>query len=553
MTHHSIIAWHPLLRPPLPDEEPPLVPVIPIKLLACRGERVSTIALISATEPADTLSVQLGDLTCGDSIIESSQARLRRVGVVHTDEVGPLCDPLYDFETVDIDKALPIHISISIPAEITPGTYTGKIVVKRKDKTVAENDIEIEVAQPIIKPVHDWDFFLNVWMNPGAVAHFHGDKLWSDEHIEHLAPYIEDLANHGQKSVVAPIVHQPWHTQTYAPYGSLVKWLKTGDEFEFDFSAFDRYVSLHKASGIDRAIHCYSIVLGPGPSDVSRIRYTDTENGKEHDLEVRIGEPEYDRVWGSFFAAFEAHLKENGLLEKTYIAFDEKPEEIMQKIFAFTDKYAPAFKVSLAANSRSELFNRAEDLSIATPFDMQGIAEQVNAERTAMEIADLLDPANTCILSRDCPDKSLSTFYVCCGPSHPNTFTFSALVESRMMAFFALQGRFNGFLRWAYNDWSEKPYQSPKFGDFPTGDAYFVYPGEYGPVSSLRWEQLLESIQDYQLAALASQNLDDPDDIVDFEQAVSVACRNPNGSSKSLGDIEIARRLLIPIASKKKG
>ena len=38
------------------------------------------------------------------------------------------------------------------------------------------------------------------------------------------------------------------------------------------------------------------------------------------------------------------------------------------------------------------------------------------------------------------------------------------------------------------------------------------------------------------------------EDIADYEHAVNIACRNADDGTKSIGDIEIARRLLIPIA-----
>ena len=118
-----------------------------------------------------------------------------------------------------------------------------------------------------------------------------------------------------------------------------------------------------------------------------------------------------------------------------------------------------------------------------------------------------------------------------------------------MLPYLAVQGGYDGLLRWSYNDWPEDPYAHPEWGDWPTGDTFLVYPGENGPVSSLRWEQLREGIQDYELAMIASANIQCPDEMVDFEQAISLACRNVDGRAKSIGDIEIARRLLIPIAA----
>lgn len=71
-----------------------------------------------------------------------------------------------------------------------------------------------------------------------------------------------------------------------------------------------------------------------------------------------------------------------------------------------------------------------------------------------------------------------------------------------MLPFLAAQGGYDGFLRWSYNDWTDDPFTSPEWSTWPTGDIFFVYPGDKGPVSSLRWEQLREGIYDYELAML---------------------------------------------------
>jgi len=58
----------------------------------------------------------------------------------------------------------------------------------------------------------------------------------------------------------------------------------------------------------------------------------------------------------------------------------------------------------------------------------------------------------------------------------------------------ALKG-YNGYLRWAFNCWVATPLQDSRFRSWSAGDTYFVYPG---PRSSIRFERLVEGIQDYE-------------------------------------------------------
>lgn len=542
--------WQPLIRPPAPGSDIPDVPAGPLKALACRNS-VASLVMLLTTDANALVQIKFTELTSNQCEIPAHSLTAKLVGAVPTPEAGTVMDVLEDFEKISLVRSCAIHITASIPKNISAGVYTGRVVVEAAGEELCCNEIEIEVADVELPDVNNWDFFVNVWMNPGTVARLHKVEVWSDKHFELLKPYVEDLASHGQKTVVAPIIFQAWGTQTRDPFPSSVIWKKRGRDYEFDFSVFGRYVELHKECGIDQAIHCYSVVQGPGHRQSYCAEYLDLETGQTRREDLPIGSEEYSLVWKQFFDAFRVYLTSKGWLEKTYIAFDEQPEEAMIPLMDMLAHHAPDFKLSLAANTRSDKFGSLDDLSLSGQFDDKGIYELAPAERKALGVADMLNADDSCAVTRACLPEMITTFYVCCGPAYPNTFCYSPLVESRMMGWFAMQGGYDGFLRWSYNDWSDNPFTHPEYAPFPTGDVHFVYPAANGPASSLRWEQLREGIQDYELALLAASKLNSAEDTVDFEQAISLACRNPDGREKAVGDIELARRLLIPIAARK--
>lgn len=53
----------------------------------------------------------------------------------------------------------------------------------------------------------------------------------------------------------------------------------------------------------------------------------------------------------------------------------------------------------------------------------------------------------------------------------------------------------DGYLRWAYNSWTKNPLVDSRFITWPAGDTYMIYPG---PLSSLRFEKLIEGAQDFE-------------------------------------------------------
>ena len=53
----------------------------------------------------------------------------------------------------------------------------------------------------------------------------------------------------------------------------------------------------------------------------------------------------------------------------------------------------------------------------------------------------------------------------------------------------------DGYLRWAYNSWTQDPIKDSRFVTWHAGDTYQVYPG---PMTSIRFEKLVEGIQDFE-------------------------------------------------------
>ena len=62
---------------------------------------------------------------------------------------------------------------------------------------------------------------------------------------------------------------------------------------------------------------------------------------------------------------------------------------------------------------------------------------------------------------------------------------------------------FTGYLRWAFNSWTEDPLKDSRFTSWPGGDTYQIYTG---PRSSIRLEKLREGIQDYEKIQIILQD-----------------------------------------------
>jgi len=214
----------------------------------------------------------------------------------------------------------------------------------------------------------------------------------------------------------------------------------------------------------------------------------------------------------------------------TQIAFDEKPADIMETAMGLVRQVAPELKIELAGNYHAEIDAGIHDYCVFYP----GTQPEISRARRAR--------------------GQVTTFYTCCGPEFPNTFSFSPLTEPRLLPWHAAAISADGYLRWAWNSWPKDPMTTPDFGPWPSGDTFMVYPGKEGPIGTLRWEAFKAGVQDFELVAAVRKKLEleaDADLQKALRQALELATRNPDGKEKDLSDLPQARAMLVRALLKK--
>jgi len=157
-----------------------------------------------------------------------------------------------------------------------------------------------------------------------------------------------------------------------------------------------------------------------------------------------------------------------------------------------------------------------------TPLDLVNFKEL--PDPTADTLSDWSKVENHPFSEEDLKDRQSrglnTTFYIYCGNAFPNQFTFSDPAESVLVAWFAEAANFDGMLRWAFNSWVENPLLDSRFRTWPAGDTYIVYPNAR---SSIRYERLLEGLQDYakiQVVKRALENKGDQANLDRLETAI---------------------------------
>jgi len=454
------------------------------KAAAWKGEKIHTQLLVASRRAIDRVQLVTADLrdTRGHKI-PANNISVGFVQYVMTDEfkggcgyrkstdfdssmVADIINTGISSEALSANTVQPVWLTIKVPATAIAGNYTGTVVVKA-DKEYVLN-IKLDVIDRQLPPPSQWKYQLDLWQHPAAIARVHNIPLWSEAHFAAMKKYYTMLAEAGQKNITASIVNEPWGHQTYDDYPGLIKWTrKKNGSWQFDYSLFDRYISFVMSCGINERINCYSMV----PWKIA-FSYYDEAMGRDTVFTDAIGTAAYNTFWTAMLKDFTKHLKEKKWFAITCIAMDERPLSAMQSVIALLKSVDANWKVALAGNYHPEIEKDIYDYCIAS-------ALQFPKE----------------VLERRKKEGKISTWYTCCTENFPNGFTFSPPDEHVWIGWYTAAAGMDGYLRWAYNSWTKDPLKDSRFTAWPAGDTYQVYPG---PLTSIRFEKMIEGIQDYE-------------------------------------------------------
>lgn len=224
------------------------------------------------------------------------------------------------------------------------------------------------------------------------------------------------------------------------------------------------------------------------------------------------GTPEYDRLFGEYLQKLEGYLKKRGWLDKGYVYWFDEPEArdypfVIQGMKRIR-KYAPAMRRLLTEQPEPELYGHVEIWCGLTPHWTKEMVEE--RKKAGEEV----------------------WWYICTGPKSPyiGLFIDHPAAVMRLWPWQSWQYGVQGILIWQTTYWTssaafprslQNPWDDPmgyvsgystpkgsrKF--WGNGDGRFLYPprrdpnSKYpplitAPISSLRWENLRDGMEDYE-------------------------------------------------------
>ena len=249
----------------------PSEPPRPIRLVGTRNGVFSGKVVVGSDEPIKGLAARAGALTSKrGGTIPASRVRVRyafpsrseeaasfRYGAVPTafdgleetppDEVpvrvrptGRYTWPLPGQPKCIYGAVAPVWVTVSVPADASPGDYTGTLTIDVGGRTWTV-PVELAVSAYALPDPKDFVTFTELVQSPESVAMHYGVPFWSEKHFRLLAKSLSLLGEVGSWTTYLPLIAKT----NMGNDESMVRWLKQPDgSFRHDFSVLERYLDL---------------------------------------------------------------------------------------------------------------------------------------------------------------------------------------------------------------------------------------------------------------------------------------------------------------------
>lgn len=385
------------------------------------------------------------------------------------------------------DRNCTIWVKIDIPKDAAPGIYPieVKLSVGVPNEEITEvicKTMSLEVI-PVAMP--EQKLIYTRWFYADCIAVTHNVEIFSEEHWRLIDQYIAAAADVGINMILVPIHTPPLDTEigTKRPCVQLVDIEKKGNQYEFSFEKFKRFINICKKNGIKyfEMAHMFSQW---GAKCAPNIQVA--ENGKIVDMfgwHVAADAPEYIDFLVQYISAVSEELRKEGISENTYFHISDEPT--LENI----DTYKHASQIIRPLIGKSKTIDALSSIA----FYEQGLVEcPVTCVTHIHEF-----------LEREIENQWT---YYCCTPQEVFTNSYMAMpsYRTRILGFLLYKYNIKGFLHWGFNFYNAfvsaypiNPYLTTSSDRrLPSGDPFVVYPSKEGCYPSIRGEVTYEAIQD---------------------------------------------------------
>ncbi len=428
------------------------------------------------------------------------RARVRRVGYVPlrhfntgiaSDELdgighipGFVPDPLFDEDSIRLpqNETHAFWISLVPKSRAAAGEYSVCLRIVPEKGKPRTHIVKVLLHDIVLKKRRDFAvthwFYIDAIMDWYRTDHFDA-RFWT------LAErYLRNMTSHGLDTLLVPVFTPP--LDGIKRPSQLLKVRTTGENrYEFDWSDVHKYIALARKCGFTRFewVHLFTQW---GATQAIRVY---EEQGEEEKLlwptETAATSEIYRAFLSQYLPELQRFLVEEKLLKKSYFHVSDEPKT------EHLESYRAAREMLRELAPWMSTLDALSNLEYAPVTDLP-----VAAIEKALDFVQQNIP---------------SWCYYCCEQRGIllNRVLDTPLPKVAMHGFLFYRWPLQGFLHWGQNYWYQMhsrklldPFTVQDGGGWPWwmyGDPFMAYPGEDGPIDSIRWEIFAESLQDYAL------------------------------------------------------
>lgn len=468
-----------------------------LHLTAARGERLSFQVGMRLEGPDEVAAVTL--TAAGPA---GAAVQVRRVGYVpvrhhntHTpieelDGVGHIPgyvpDVLWPENTTLLARGeiAAFWITVTLSPDIRSGRKTIRLRLTGNKTTIAL-EATIDVMPVQLQPRRD--FRVTHWFYADAIADWYRVEPFSDAFWPICQRYMLNYAAHGNDTIYVPVFTPPLDG-VKRPSQLLGVRVVGRDRYRFDWSNVDRWIKLARRCGIG---HFEWVHLFSQWGVKHALRIYQKKNGRDEllwDPQTPATSPTYRRFLAQFLPELREFIRSRRLTSRSYFHVSDEPHGAEALA-----NYRAAREMLRELAPWMQVMDALTDIA----FARQGLTDM---------------PIPSISTTRSFREEGIDCWtYFCCGPrgKYLNRLMDTPLAKIRMSGWLFYRFGCRGFLHWGYNYWQKSgmrdlidPFCTSDAGAWPRwayGDPFVVYPGEDGPLDSIRWEVFAESLQDYAL------------------------------------------------------
>ena len=334
------------------------------------------------------------------------------------------------------------------------------------------------------------------WLHYDCISNYYNVPVFSEPFNALLDEYVKNLLAHDINSIMVPLFTPPLDTAVGKERKTvqLVKVELQGGRYAFNLEPLRVFLRRMRALGVQYFEFSHLFTQWGGKACPKIMA---TENGEEKRIfgwDTPSDSTEYLTFLTELLPKIVALTEEEGIKKDCFWHITDEPSEQALPLYERLTKIVQGL---------------VGDMEIIDALSEYAFYEKKLVSVPVVETTKFKDFQNRC-------DKFAVYYCYTLEKNLSNRFISLPGVRTRILGLQCYLHDVAGFLHWGYNFWSCSDSRAAinpwlvndAVGAYPAGDAFVVYPGDNGPLDSLRLEILSDGWQDYRIALLAERYTD---------------------------------------------